>query len=264
MAETDTGPWAPTVQSQLPDKMRRILSGKPRGGEAWQSAAGAWAGGAPSYVRYNDEDPPGPAGVHAEACRQVAMEPGEGGTDKAQRALAAGTGLPEVPTLPDSTSARHTQRHIGTRTDTHIRMEGLTTPLGDIRGPSEHRDSYKCHSYPNKLRHTTSHVCKHASEKPLQINTCTIPATKTDCRAHTRPTIDNAAQTQNTRTHTHAGTKTRIQILTTQTHRLTPFLYLTRGRPRTHVFVWVPQASAMNMFKAYLKNGSSGVSWPMT
>lgn len=28
-----------------------------------------------------------PAGVHAEACREVAMEQGEGGPDKAQHAL---------------------------------------------------------------------------------------------------------------------------------------------------------------------------------
>lgn len=164
-----------------------------------------------------------PAGVYAEACREVAMERGEVGTDKAQHTLTAGTGLPEVP----ATQTRHKHKiHSEAHRDTHrhtCSYGGAHHTPGVYRGPSEHRDSYKCHSYPHKPKHPTRHVCKHASEKPLQINTCTIPATKTDCRAHTRPTIDNATQTQNTRTHTHAGTKTHIQMLTTsdtQTHTL--------------------------------------------
>lgn len=57
-----------------------------------------------------------PAGVHAEACREVAMERGEGGTDKAQHTLTAGTGLPEVP--PTQTRHEH-QIHTEAHRDTH-------------------------------------------------------------------------------------------------------------------------------------------------
>ena len=66
-------------------------------------------------------------------------------------------------------------------------MEGLTTPLGYIHGPSEHRDPYKCHSYPNQHRHGSRHLCKHASEKRLQINTCTTPATDRFQSMHSDP-----------------------------------------------------------------------------
>lgn len=141
MAETDTGPWAPTiVQSQLPDKMRRIC-GEAQRREAWQSTAGAWAGGAPSYVRYNDEDPPGPAGVHAEACRQVAMEPG--GEEAQTRHSAhwqqaqAFQGAP-----PRQHKRRHTQRHIGTRTGhTYSAWRGSPHPWGiyaDLQSTETH------------------------------------------------------------------------------------------------------------------------------
>lgn len=154
-------------------------------------------------------------------------------------------------TLPDSTSARHTQRHIGTRTDTHIRMEGSPHPWGDMHGPSEHRDSYKCHSYPNKLRHTTSHVCKHASEKPLQINTCHNPSHKDRCRAHTRPTIDNAAQTQNTRTH--AGTRQHPNTHDSDTQTHSPFcISLGDVQGLMCLFTGSP-GLGHEIFKAYLK-----------